>query len=35
PFLRKIPILDLFFSKKTTFEQETELVVFITPRIVD
>ena len=35
PFLRKIPILDLFFSKKTTSEQETELVVFITPRIVD
>lgn len=35
PFLRKIPILDLFFSRKTTSVQETELVVFITPRIVD
>ena len=35
PFLRKIPIIDLFFSRKTTSVQETELVVFITPRIVD
>ncbi|MBA7638910.1 Type 3 secretion system secretin [subsurface metagenome] len=35
PFLRKIPILDLFFSRKTTSEQQTELVVFITPQIVD
>jgi len=35
PFLRKIPILDLFFSRRTTSEQQTELVIFITPRIVD
>jgi len=35
PFLRKIPIIDLFFSRKSTFEEQTELVIFITPRIVD
>jgi len=34
PFLRKIPILDLFFGRKTSSSQETELVVFITPHIV-
>ena len=34
PFLRKIPIVDLFFSRRTTSEEQTELVVFITPRIV-
>jgi len=35
PFLSKIPIIDLFFRRETTSEQETELVIFITPRIVD
>lgn len=35
PFLRKIPIIGLFFSNETTSEEETELIIFITPRIVD
>ena len=35
PFLRKIPIIGLLFSNETTSEHETELIIFITPRIVD
>jgi len=35
PFLSKIPIVGLLFRKETTFEEETELVIFITPHIVD
>jgi len=34
PFLSKIPLIDLFFKKETTSEQDSELVVFITPRII-
>lgn len=34
PFLRKIPLLDLLFERKSDSQQETELVVFITPHIV-
>lgn len=35
PILGKIPILDLFFRRESTSKQETELVVFITPHVVD
>lgn len=35
PFLRKIPIIGLLFSRRTSSEEQTELVVFITPRIID
>jgi len=35
PLLGKIPIIDLLFRRESTSKQETELVVFITPHIVD
>jgi len=35
PFLGKIPIIGLFFRRESISRQETELVVFITPHIVD
>lgn len=35
PFLAKIPILGWFFKSKTKSNRDKELIVFITPRIVD
>jgi type IV pilus assembly protein PilQ len=34
PLLSKIPILGWLFKKKGTFENQTELLIFITPTIV-
>ncbi len=35
PVLSKIPILGWLFKKKTVFDNRTELLIFITPRIVN
>ncbi len=35
PFLGKIPILGFFFRNKSDSDQNTELLVFITPRIIN
>ncbi len=35
PFLSKIPLLNLFFSHKTTSIKKTELVIFVTPTIIN
>ncbi len=34
PFLSKIPILGWLFKKKSTFENDSELMIFITPTIM-
>lgn len=35
PFFRKIPIINLVLGKKDKSAKETELVVFLTPRVID
>jgi type IV pilus assembly protein PilQ len=34
PFLSKIPVIGWLFKNKSTFENQTELMIFITPTIV-
>ncbi|MCK5683212.1 hypothetical protein KAJ27_03795, partial [bacterium] len=34
PILGRIPLIGKLFTRKTTYEEKTELMVFITPRIV-
>ena len=34
PLLGRIPLLGILFSYKSTLEQRTELLVFITPRVI-
>lgn len=34
PFVSKIPILNLFFSRKNTDELQTEIIIFLTPHII-
>jgi type IV pilus assembly protein PilQ len=35
PFLSKIPILGFFFKNKSEIENRQELLIFITPRIIN
>nr|HPG30419.1 secretin N-terminal domain-containing protein [bacterium] len=35
PFLNKIPLVNLFFAHRTTSVKKTELLIFITPTIID
>ncbi len=35
PFIGELPVLDLIFGSKSKQQQRTELIIFITPRIVD
>jgi type IV pilus assembly protein PilQ len=35
PFLSKIPVLGWLFKKKSNFEKQGELLIFITPTIVE
>ncbi len=35
PFLGDIPVLGLLFRTKTTFDNRTELLIFLTPRIIN
>ena len=35
PFLKDIPILGLLFSSKTTSKQNRELIIFVTPKLVN
>jgi type IV pilus assembly protein PilQ len=34
PFLSKIPVLGWFFKKTSSRETKTELILFVTPRII-
>jgi general secretion pathway protein D len=34
PFLQKIPLLGMAFGSKTASKERTEMVVFLTPRVI-